>query len=162
VTRVRNPHLAASCNHCLCSSVLCHHASGWPQCVLADALPNFLVFFCNVSLMLTLRNYIQIQHSCVCVCLSLADSLPTWVPELWLCPGVEGLRLGSAHGTSPPVSENSWKAAMSGYKLKDSWKESVSVESDGEVGILQVQRPITLSWATFSFWNTHCLPQSVL
>jgi hypothetical protein len=40
--------------------------------------PNFLVFFCNISLMLALKNYTQIQHSLVLVSVChFADSLPT-------------------------------------------------------------------------------------
>lgn len=33
----------------------------WLQCTLTDASPDFLVFFSDISLMLSLRNYIQIQ-----------------------------------------------------------------------------------------------------
>jgi hypothetical protein len=68
----------------------------WPQCTLADVLPNFLVFFCNVyvSLMLALRNYTQIQYTLVF--LSVCHS-PTPCPPEYLnpdAPPVEGPCLG--------------------------------------------------------------------
>ena len=66
--------------HCLvpesfyvCISLFClksRYASDY-----LNVSPNFLVFFCNISLMLALRNYIQIQHSLLCSCLFVTHLL---------------------------------------------------------------------------------------
>jgi hypothetical protein len=73
---------------------------GWPQCILADVSPNFLVFFCNdyISLMLTLKDYTQIQHSLVFVSVC---HLPTPCPPEYQnsdSPQVE------AHQAGQPVA----------------------------------------------------------
>ena len=73
-------HCLVPANFYVCISMFClksRYASDY-----LNASPNFLVFFCNISLMLALRNYIQIQHSLLCLCLFVTLLTPC-PPEYW-------------------------------------------------------------------------------